>query len=63
MERTSWVVCPHRNVPAAYRHFFPAERAGVGALLAHLGDSACEKARAVKARALRRLTSPQLAWS
>jgi hypothetical protein len=52
MERTSWVVCPHRNVPAAYRHFFPAERAGVGALLANLG-----------ARALRKLASPQLAWS
>ncbi len=47
VERTSYVVCPYRNVPAAYRHFFPGEKPGLAELLMQLR----EKARGVESRA------------
>ena len=52
MERTSYVVCPDRNVHAAYRHFFPPENPGLADLLLRLTDDLREKARGVEARAL-----------
>ena len=52
MERTSYVVCPDRNVAAAYRHFFPADKPGLADLIVRLGDDLREKARGVEARAL-----------
>jgi hypothetical protein len=51
VERTSYVVCPDRNVPAAYRHFFPPDNPGLADLLLRLADDLREKARGVEARA------------